>query len=76
MSTPIENWVFDSRKVSDRDMQALERAKKQDRGKYREGYRWFRVDARNQIYVPFKDGEPTEEGWRRIKKLKEYLRIE
>lgn len=67
----MENWVYEKGVVTEKDIKALESAKKIERRNEKNGYRWIRVSPRMTIHVPCdKDGNPTEEGQRRINILK------
>ncbi len=67
----MENWVYEKGVVTEKDIKALESAKKLERRNEKNGYRWIRVSPRMTIHVPCdKDGNPTEEGQRRINILK------
>ena len=71
MGRPMENWVYEKGVVTEKDIKALESAKKLERRNEKNGYRWIRVSPRMTIHVPCdKDGNPTEEGQRRINILK------
>ena len=71
MARPMENWVYEKGVVTEKDIKALESAKKLERRNEKKGYRWIRVSPRMTIHVPCdKDGNPTEEGLRRIELLK------
>ena len=40
------------------------------------GYRWYKINERNKIFIPFgKDGKPTKEGYAAIERYKSYLGI-
>lgn len=72
MASSINNWVHEKGNVTDKDRLALERAKKIEHKLKKVGYRWVKVNARLQIFVPCdNDGNPTQEGQRRIALLKE-----
>lgn len=77
MAATMENWVHDKGVVTEKDRLALEKAKKLEKKKEKEGYRWFRINDRAKVFVPFKkDGsEPTEDGWKRIANLKAIMGI-
>lgn len=77
MATTIENWVHERGAVTERDRIALEKAKKLEKKNERQGYRWFKINERLKVFVPFKkDGsEPTSEGWKKINNLKALMGI-
>lgn len=72
MAATMENWVHEKGVVTERDRIALEKAKKLEKKHEKQGYRWFKINERLKVFVPFKkDGsEPTDDGWRRIANLK------
>lgn len=70
MAATINNWVFDNSTVTEKDVKALEKAKKQEQRNTKKGYRYIRVTPRISLHVPCdKNGNPTKEGQRRIKLL-------
>ena len=72
MAAPRENWIYDNKTTTEKDKKALERAKSIERHNSKQGYRWIRISPITEIHVPCdKDGNPTEEGLRRIKLLKD-----
>ena len=72
MASGMTNWVHDKGNVTDKDLMALERAKKIEARLLRKGYRWIKLNPRLQICVPCdKHGNPTPEGERKIAILKE-----
>jgi hypothetical protein len=72
MASSINNWVHEKGNVTDKDRLALERAKKIEHKLEKQGYRWIKINARLQTFVPCdKDGNPTLEGQRKIALLKE-----
>lgn len=71
MASGATNWVHEKGNVSERDIAALERAKKIEKKNEKEGYRWVKINNRLQLFVPCKsDGKPTAEGKQRIALLK------
>lgn len=68
MAFASTNWVYDDTlAVSDKDRNALARAKAIEKSRNRDGYRWVRLDAITLIHVPCdENGEPTAEGRRRM----------
>ena len=72
MASGISNWVHEKGNVKEKDLLALERAKKMERKLKKEGYRWIKINERLKTFVPCdKDGKPTLEGKRKIAMLKE-----
>ena len=72
MAAPKENWVYDNKTTTEKDAKALEHVKAIERKNIKQGYRWIRISPITEIHVPCdKDGNPTEEGMRRIKLLKD-----
>ena len=57
------NWVYNKNVVNDSDLRMLEKARKQEREKIKQGYRWILACKNLKVFVPCdKDGEPTEKG--------------
>lgn len=76
MAASILNWVFKSGVVLEKDRATLEKAKRIEQKNEKKGYRWIKINERNKIFVPCdKNGDPTEEGQRRIQLLKNALGI-
>ncbi len=72
MAAPITNWIFENKTVTEKDLNALAVVKKKESRNTKKGYRWVRVTGNCKLHVPCdKDGNPTEEGRRRIKLLLE-----
>ena len=71
MAAPITNWVHDDGVVTEKDINALERAKKIESRLEKHGYKWVKINERIEIFVPCdNNGNPTLEGQRRIALLK------
>ena len=76
MATTTQNWVHDTGTVKEKDRVLLEQVHKKERRDERYGFQWVRIDARTKVHVPCdKNGNPTKDGERRIRKLKDYLNI-
>lgn len=72
MAAPRENWIYDNKTTTEKDAKALEHVKVIERKNIKQGYRWIRISPITEIHVPCdKEGNPTEEGLRRIKLLKD-----
>lgn len=57
------NWVYNKNVVNDSDLRMLEKARKQEREKSKQGYRWILACKNLKVFVPCdKDGEPTDKG--------------
>lgn len=70
------NFISPQPTVTETDIRNLEKAKKYERKKATEGWRWVRVNERLCIFVPCdKQGVPTEEGLEKIRKQKLRLNI-
>lgn len=70
MASTINNWVSERGNVTEKDIKALEHAKKIEKKESKEGYRYVRVSPRISVHVPCdKNGNPTKEGRRRIQLL-------
>ena len=71
MAAPITSWVHEEGVVTEKDIKALERAKKIEDSLEKHGYKWVKINERLEIFVPCdKNGKPTLEGQRRIAILK------
>lgn len=71
MAAPIISWVHEDGVVTEKDIKALERAKKIEDSLEKHGYKWVKINERLKIFVPCdKNGNPTLEGQRRIAILK------
>ena len=72
MAAPTTNWVYDKPAGTEKDRAVAVQAKKIERKKIKAGYRWYKVNDRTRILVPFgQDGKPTKDGWRQINIFKE-----
>ena len=57
------NWVYNKNVVNDSDLRMLEKARKQEKEKSKQGYRWIWACKNLKVFVPCdKNGEPTEKG--------------
>ena len=57
------NWVYNKNVVNDSDLRMLEKARKQEKEKSKQGYRWILACKNLKVFVPCdKDGEPTDKG--------------
>ena len=71
MAAPITSWVHEEGVVTEKDIKALERAKKIEDSLEKHGYKWVKINERLKIFVPCdKNGNPTLDGQRRIALLK------
>ena len=71
MAAPITSWVHEEGVVTEKDIKALERAKKIEARLEKHGYKWVKINERLEIFVPCdNNGNPTLEGQRRIALLK------
>ena len=71
MAAPIIIWVHEEGVVTEKDIKALERAKKIEARLEKHGYKWVKINERLEIFVPCdNNGNPTLEGQRRIALLK------
>ena len=74
MAAPIISWVHEDGVVTEKDIKALERAKKIEARLENHGYKWVKINERLEIFVPCdKNGNPTLDGQRRIALLKENM---
>lgn len=71
MSAPTTNWIYEKASGTDIDKAFAKKASKLEKQKIKDGYRWYKVDERTRILIPFgPDGNPTEEGYRQIENYK------
>ena len=71
MAAPITSWVHENGVVTEKDIKALERAKKIEDSLEKHGYKWVKINERLKIFVPCdNNGNPTLEGQRRLALLK------
>ena len=71
MAAPRTSWVHEDGVVTEKDIKALERAKKIEDRLEKHGYKWVKINERIKIFVPCdNNGNPTLEGQRRIALLK------
>ena len=71
MAAPITSWVHEEGVVTEKDIKALERAKKIEDRLEKHGYKWVKINERLKIFVPCdKNGNPTLDGQRSIDILK------
>ena len=76
MASGTTNWVHEKGVVTEKDRIALERAKRMESKAKKKGWRWVKINERNQIFIPCdKGGNPTKDGLERIKIFKEHLGI-
>ena len=68
------NWSGVNAVVTDADLRACEKAKKQEREKKQNGWDYVSINERTKVLVPCcKKGVPTKEGMAKIEKIKELL---
>lgn len=74
---PAVNLEAAKKAVGDKELNALNKAKRQEEKKLKKGWRYYKVSNTVSVLVPFdkKEGVPTEEGWRMINIQKELLGI-
>lgn len=71
MAAPIISWVHEEGVVTEKDIKALEHAKKIEDRLEKHGYKWVKINERIKIFVPCdNNGNTTLEGQRRIALLK------
>ena len=57
------NWVYNKNVVNDSDLRMLEKARKQEKEKSKQGYRWILACKNLKVFVPCdENGEPTDKG--------------
>lgn len=66
------NVISATSTVTEADHKALAVAKRIERKRIKEGWRFYKINERMQVLVPFgKDGKPTEKGMKMIEMQKE-----
>lgn len=64
---PAVNLEAAKKAVGDSDLQALTKAKRQETRKMKQGWRYYKINDRHQVLIPYdEDGNPTELGQRII----------
>ena len=67
MATTENNWAYNKNIVSESDLRMLEKARKQEKEKSKQGYRWILACKNLKVFVPCdENGEPTDKGKRMI----------
>ena len=70
------NWVHEKGIVTEKDRANLEHAKRIEKTRIKSGYRWYKINERNKVFIPYgKDGEPTKEGIATIERYKSHIGI-
>lgn len=63
MATTENNWAYNKSTVSESDLRLLEKARKQEKEKSKQGYRWILACKNLKVFVPCdENGEPTDKG--------------
>lgn len=70
-----DNWVLNTKTSSEKDAYALEKAKRQEKIKIKNGWNYVKISPRHKILVPCKDGTPTEVGHVMIEKYKRLIGV-
>lgn len=71
MAQGITQWI-EQNKTNDKsaEMRVLERAKRLEKKRLDDGWRYIKVSKSTEVFVPCdKDGNPTEDGLRRIRSI-------
>lgn len=71
MGQGITQWI-EQNKTNDKsaEMRVLERAKRLEKKRLDDGWRYIKVSKSTEVFVPCdKDGNPTEDGLRRIRSI-------
>lgn len=75
MGRGITNWTGNLQDNAE-GCKALEKAKKLDNKREKKGWCFIRINKMTELYVPCdENGKPTEDGLRRIERMKEYFGI-
>lgn len=70
------NWVHDNNAPSEASRRTLEKVKKMEKEKIKEGWRWIKLNQRTRFLVPCdKKGEPTEDGRRMMSEILERISL-
>lgn len=65
------NWVAPHPAVTDDDIKGLSIAHKQERKLIKDGWRYYKINERLMVLVPFgEDGKPTKKGMQMIEARK------
>jgi len=69
-------WADERRAVTQAAKAAAKKGAKMERERIRQGWRWVKVGTHSKILVPCdKKGNPTQDGLRRIERMKQNLGI-
>ena len=69
-------WAEERREVTTAAKAAAKKGAKMEKERIKQGWRWVNVGTRSKILVPCdKKGNPTQDGLRRIERLKQNLGI-
>ena len=69
-------WAEERYAVTQAAKTAAKKGAKMERDRIKQGWRWVNVGRRSKILVPCdKKGNPTQEGLRRIERMKQNLGI-
>ena len=76
MASGTTNWVHEKGNVTEKDRNALKVAKRLEEQDAKQGYRWYKINERNRIFVQCdSNGIPTKQGWDAILRFKKYMGI-
>lgn len=75
MPAPTDNWVYNKSTVSEKDLRCLEKAKIKEQEMLGNGWQYFEINPRLKVLVPYKDGNPTEQGRKTIETIKKLVGI-
>lgn len=69
------SYTIDKISVTENDIKALKKAKAQEKERIKNGWRYFKINDRLKVLVPFDKttGLPTEKGQAIIKAQKDFL---
>lgn len=71
MANGITNWAQASNAPSEKDIAALEKAKRQEARKVRKGQRWYTINGRTKVLIECdKKGNPTKAGEEMLERYK------
>lgn len=70
-----ENWIKNKETVTEKDIEAAQKARKIEKKKIKSGWRWVNILPSLKILVPHECGKPTEQGQYMIDIMKEKFNL-
>ena len=69
------NWVSGFAISTEKDRYALNKAKRLEEKRIKQGWRYYKINERNQVLVPYKNGKPTAQGLKIIAQQENILGV-